>query len=163
DHDQAIEQVEAALAIGRRQQDANAIAHQLNNLAIIYLALGRYDEAVVTATEAFEQSHDVPEERVRAYTHDTLAQAVASRGEVDRAAVHFEASVTINLTLGQPAPAARGLIRLGKAYLSAGDQAAARAAWERVLAMVDEYGATRLQDGYSEALELIAELDRSAQ
>ena len=162
DHDQAIEQVEAALAIGRRQQDANAIAHQLNNLAIIYLALGRYDEAVVTATEAFEQSRDVPEDRVRAYTHDTLGQAVASRGEVDRAAVHFEASVAINLTLGQPAPAARGLIRLGKAYLSAGNEAAARTAWERSLAMVDEYGATRLGEAYSEALELIAELDRPA-
>ncbi|WP_170284896.1 AfsR/SARP family transcriptional regulator [Kribbella amoyensis] len=137
--DEAIEQQQLALQSTRRMGDDHASAAKLNNLAMTYIEAGRYADAKRTALECVDLSRDLTDKRSLCYVNDTLGQAYVGLGEVAAAADRYETSVRLNLEIGNIAPAAATLLRLGQARFDDGDDRAAAGAWQRALDLIDAH------------------------
>jgi serine/threonine protein kinase/Tfp pilus assembly protein PilF len=99
----ALERYDEALAMQKRAQELDPLAHQ-SDLANAFLRAGRYDEAELEAVRALEFDPDYDR------GHATLGWAYLKQGMVDKGLTHLERAVSLSPESTQ------WLAQLGQAY-----------------------------------------------
>ena len=144
------------LAVHRlRDDDPDAAAEALHDLAATYRAQGRLHKVVGCADEALELYllHDDRPGAARALAH--LGSLMIEVGRHDSAIKYLSRADKLHEDLGDQAARARGLPELGRALWLSGNRAEAHRRFNRALALLigtDDAAAQRVRD-------LVAELE----
>jgi DNA-binding SARP family transcriptional activator/tetratricopeptide (TPR) repeat protein len=139
---EAQQRQERGLAIARRMDDPASLVHLLNNLAMTYVGLRRYDDAVAACQEAIDlqQTHDIGSEV--AHQWDTMGLALTGRGDHARAVEAFRRALQGFREVEDRWNEALVLSHLGTTQRAAGTIAEARASWQQAVQILDDIGAT---------------------
>jgi tetratricopeptide (TPR) repeat protein len=125
----------AALEAVTHLPDSTARIHAHRNLGLVYVELGRHEEATGHLHQALalaEHHHDPTE---RAQTHRTLGRAWELRGDDQRALEHAIQALDLYRSLDQPVKEADALNEVGWYAARCGDYDTARAHCRAALAL----------------------------
>jgi DNA-binding SARP family transcriptional activator len=129
----SVGQFEEALEIARQRGDLLTVATLSNNLAATQLALGRTEAALESARNAIRLHDELADRRGLAYAYDTLGMVHLRRESPAEAIGFFEAALQIAREEDLHMPEIDTLVRVGRAWLMAGDARKARSCWQMAL------------------------------
>jgi tetratricopeptide (TPR) repeat protein len=142
-----------ALAVSRSAGYEAGQAQALNNLGWLHIQCGEPGPAVACCEEALLLFRKLNHVRGEADTLDSLGLAHHHLGHHAEAVACLTDAVELYHGAGAGFSEAGSLDRLGDVYLAAGDPDAARATWQRALALLDEPGQLQAKlDGLSEVV-----------
>ncbi|HEX5502184.1 MAG TPA: tetratricopeptide repeat protein [Thermomicrobiales bacterium] len=144
---------EASLALHRAAGDALGVAKSLNNLGLVAVHAGRYDEAAGLYEESLALHRRVGTPRSLAGALVNLGEAVYKRGDNARATALFEESLALYRELGDARGVADTLHYLG---IAACDRGAHGRAGELLTESVALFRAVGDQQGVASCLEYLA-------
>lgn len=127
DNGRAMQQMEASLRHHRAAHDADSIAGALNNLAILSLDAGEYEQVVAFGAESSAAFRKLGNLHGASHGIDTTGVALYCLGRFEEALRYFRESLGIDRTLGDKSGIAISLDHVGKCARALGDLAAA---WE---------------------------------
>jgi tetratricopeptide (TPR) repeat protein len=133
--EESVQRFEQALRIARYGDDQMKVAGLLNNLAATQLALGNTEAALANASTAVRLHDEIDDRRGLAYAHDTVGAIQLQRGSAAEAIAAFEAALRIEDE--EELPEGGTMVRLGRAWLMAGDRRQARACWQEAVERFD--------------------------
>lgn len=134
----ALEREEQGLALARRIGDNNQIITLLNNLAITYLRLRRYGDAVDACRQALEVLPSRAFRNFEPHLLDTLGQALTATGSYDEAIDAYQRSLAKVRELGDRWGESIVLSNLGAALRDVGRPDEAAAHWHEALSVMNE-------------------------
>jgi tetratricopeptide (TPR) repeat protein len=135
---EAVEEARRALDLYRAAGHRPGQADALNTVGWCLAQKGAYAEAIPYCEEALVLHRDLGPGIVQATTWDSLGFAHHHLGHHTEAIACYRAAVDMFRGLGARADEATTLTGLGDAHQAAGDIAAARDAWRRALAILDD-------------------------
>jgi tetratricopeptide (TPR) repeat protein len=141
-HSEALAHAEQALELARAGGDRVGEAYALNGVGWCHARLGNYAQTIDFATQALRVASGIEGCPLAGMWH-TLGFAHLHLGEHGRAVDCFERSVAESRSRPDVNVEVLALGRLGDAHREAGDLAAARANWQRALAIQRDRGRTR--------------------
>jgi tetratricopeptide (TPR) repeat protein/transcriptional regulator with XRE-family HTH domain len=137
-----------ALAYSQRSLDTyRAAGHDagqvraLNDLGWNQLMLGNYDLGLAACDEAIALigcASDIFLRHIQAATLDSVGYAHYHLGHHDEAIASYQEALRVYQNVGEARFQATTFDHLGDVYLARGDQTAARDAWKRALAILDD-------------------------
>jgi tetratricopeptide (TPR) repeat protein len=139
-HADAVGEARRALDLYRASDHRPGQADALNTIGWCLAQNGAHAEAIPYCEEALVLHRDLGPGIVQATAWDSLGYAHHHLGHHDEAIACYRAAVDMFRDLGARADEATTLTGLGDAHLAAGDTGAARDAWRRSLAILDELG-----------------------
>jgi len=110
----------------------------LNNIGWFEAQLGRYEQALVHCQQALGLSREAGEQECEALTLDSIGHVQHRLRRHAEAIASYDQALELEQAIGDRYNYACTLIRLGDAHHDAGGRAAARDAWRRALAILDE-------------------------
>jgi predicted ATPase/serine/threonine protein kinase len=130
--------LEQSLSIGKELGDRDLLWRSLLDLGVVAMFRGNYDRARELVEGAVANVKQVGYE----YGMDlhTLGEIESALGNIEKAVVYYEETLTTGRRLGLKRAVAGGLEGLGKAAFDQGDYARARAFYEEGLQVADELG-----------------------
>jgi DNA-binding SARP family transcriptional activator len=137
-HAEALAHCEHALALSRRIGDHASEAINLNGVGWNHAKLGNYPQALIYCQQALDMHRQDGNRMDEAAAWDSLGYIHHHLGHFAEAADCYSHSVHIFHDIGAPFNQAKGLTRLGDTCRAAGDQAAARGAWEQALSLLSD-------------------------
>lgn len=143
----------------RRELGVNhAVAEGLNNIAVVYQAQGSYEQAIRFLNQALALNRArVGSESLTAEIQTHLGEVFLLEGQLTRSAQVLRESVAASEGAGYREQAANAHVALGRTLAARVELTAARAQFDRCLALRDELGD---RGGRAVVLVELAELDR---
>lgn len=123
-----------ALRLRRAYANRAAIAHSENGVGWLYAKLGQFSEALRHCRRAQELNRDSGSRSVGADILDSLGFIYAGLGDHDRSITCYLQALAVYREIGDSHCVVTALTGLGDARQAAGQQEAARDAWNRALA-----------------------------
>jgi DNA-binding SARP family transcriptional activator/tetratricopeptide (TPR) repeat protein len=139
DEYRALDYEEQALRLARRIGDNDQIIKLLNNLAMSYLRMQRYADAVDACRQALAMQPSRAFRNFEPHLWDSLGQALAASGRFDEAIETLGKSLAKVLELGDHWGESIVLSNLGAAFRDAGRPDEAAASWRRALSLMNEH------------------------
>jgi len=139
-YQQAVDEARQALALFRESDDCVGLAKALNATGWCEAHLKDYRGALNRCTEALHLYRLVSDRRGEATTCDTLGFVHHHLGDHSRAIARYQEAVGIFVEIADLYNCAATLIRMGDTYDSAAEPRAAREAWQRALAILEDLG-----------------------
>jgi predicted ATPase/DNA-binding CsgD family transcriptional regulator len=127
DNARATRRMEASLGYVRKTNDADSIAGALNNLAILALDAGDYEQVVTYGTESRQRFLDLGNTYGASHSIDTMGVALYCLGRFEEAMRASRESMTLDRQLEDTRGLAVSLDHVGKCARALGDLPAA---WE---------------------------------
>ena len=155
-----------ALALFRAAGDRRGQAWALNHAGWHHALLGDHHEALAYCEQALALSREVGDHRSEASTLDSLGYAHHHLGNYQQSADYYQQSIARHREVRSRYRLATVLGHLGDTLDAAGDQPAARAAWQQALAILDHLGLIRMLGpgpGYPDAGQIRAKLARQSE
>jgi tetratricopeptide (TPR) repeat protein len=150
----AQKEIDTLLRQARERGDRRVRAGGLNNLALLYLRLGRPAKAVSALEEAVEIYRELGRQRSLGLALTELGRALVDDRRADEAIVHLDRARTLLLTTRPPDPynAARAMVDLARAHVHESNHAAALALLDDSLEVLRSLGSDYLLGRAHEAL-----------
>lgn len=155
-HSEAVDLYRQALAVHRRNDNPEAQARVLYNLANVHVATGDLPAAVAMMREAHARVLETENQRGLAMVLNGLADVYTRAGNVAAAGEHLARALEINREIRQPYGEATNLLSLGRLALDAARTGIAEERLEAARALADEHGYQRQQSGARAALAHVA-------
>jgi tetratricopeptide (TPR) repeat protein len=152
-----------ALALFRTVGDRRGQARALNNAGWLHALLGNHHEALAHCEQALALSREVGDRRSEACTLDSLGYAHYCLRNYKQSAIYFQQSIVRHQEVRSRYHLASVFGHLGDTLDAAGDQSAARTAWQQALVILDHPGpilALGPGPGYFDARQIRARLER---
>ena len=152
-----------ALALFRAAGDRRGQAWALNNAGWNHALLGDHHEALAHCEQALALSREIGDHRTEACTLDSLGYAHYHLANYKQSADYYQQSIIRHREVRSRGHLASVLGHLGDTLAAAGDQPAARAAWQQALAILDQPGPILTLGpgpGYPDADQIRAKLAR---
>jgi tetratricopeptide (TPR) repeat protein len=134
-----------ALVIYRKLRVPRQEARALNNIGIVFSALGDFEEALSSYKRALRIDQELGDRAQVAAKLANIGQVYVECGDTDRAEAYLKKALALGEQLGDAQVAADASITLGQAYLKRGEILRARKVLEHGLAV-----ATSLRESYQE-------------
>jgi tetratricopeptide (TPR) repeat protein len=99
--------------------------------------LGHHEQALSYGRQALDLADPIDAPELAAATLDTLAYAHRHLGHHDTAIRYYQRVIELRHAVGDTLYEAKALLALGGTHRDAADPAAARAAWQRSLPLLD--------------------------
>ncbi len=113
-------------------------AAALNSLGWNLAQLGDYEQALALCQEALTLSRQVGGRQIEAAALDSLGYAHRQLGQYADAITYYQQSVDVSSEIGIRHHQAEVLSHLGDTHQASGNRAAARASWDRALAILED-------------------------
>jgi tetratricopeptide (TPR) repeat protein len=139
DQTQAIALTEQALELGQ-ELDQRLMLQALNNLAVVYHAIGRTHDALRLHEQALPIMREVGNRAGEGTTLNNLGLVYNALGQQAKAIAYYQQALPIMREVGDRAGEGTTLNNLGKVYNALGQQAKAIAYFEQALAIRREVG-----------------------
>jgi DNA-binding SARP family transcriptional activator/tetratricopeptide (TPR) repeat protein len=134
----ALKHIRAALdlyrACGHRAGEANA----LNNVGWYHARLGEYGEALTHCQQALGMLEELGDRSGQGHAWDSIGYVRRHLGQYPEAVECYQRALGFLREIGDRDSEAESLAALGDTYHAAGDDAAARAAWEEAARILDQ-------------------------
>jgi tetratricopeptide (TPR) repeat protein len=153
--EQAIEYLEASIAIKEELGDHRGIAASLGNLALIYQTEGDVERALEVLNRSLEIRREIGDQGGIAHTLNKIGQVYQSYGRYDEALFHFQRSYDIREEIGSKHLMASSLSDMGNIYALMGDYDKAAEMDSMALTLREEIGD---EQGEAMSLRNIAEV-----
>jgi DNA-binding SARP family transcriptional activator/tetratricopeptide (TPR) repeat protein len=136
-HQRALPALRDALDLQRQVGHRYGEGVALSNFGEAYLELGRYEEAIASLQEALPMVRETGSTRVEAYILCNLGRAHLDLGRAGEGAGLLEQALAVHRAESDKYGQADALKYLGQARLQAGQLAAARAAWDEAVHLLE--------------------------
>ena len=134
----ALAHAEHALDLHRTADHAQGQARSLSAVARYQALLGQYQRALASSETALELTRQIGNAHREVVVLDTLGYIYQHVGRPAAAAAYYQQAQCLAEAVGALAPCAGALTGLGDARHALGDTPAARDAWQRALAILDD-------------------------
>jgi tetratricopeptide (TPR) repeat protein len=138
--DEALDCLHRSLALRQATDDPRGEAITLNRLGSVYRDLGRLDESLDHLRRSLDLRQRIGDRHGQGFGLHSLAVTYEALGQVDTALDHYRRCVEAHREVGNLAGEAQGLDCFAKLLRPAGDEPAARAAWEQALVIYERIG-----------------------
>lgn len=154
---------EEAVSLLRQSSDKSTLPKTLNNLALVYIASGRNEEALVFCREALQ--HEKPALRVDGYTYCYMAFAYIGLGETDSAFMFLNKSKAIAGQLNDPRMELNVYSASADLYADLGNYQKAIEMFDTGLVLMKQSGISTLLPGFylgkAKAFKKMGEFEKS--
>jgi tetratricopeptide (TPR) repeat protein len=133
--DQAMDAYRAALQLFQAVGDRRGEASSINNIGLLYSALGDKQKALDDYEQALRLFKDIGDRRRQAYSLHNIGMIHGDWGEHNKALEYFSQALQLSQDVGDRRMAATTLDNSGLVLLAAGDKQKALDSFERALAL----------------------------
>jgi tetratricopeptide (TPR) repeat protein len=144
-YQEAIDQVDRALALARETGNRAKECTTLGNLATIHTNLGQYQQALELYEQAQTIAVEIGDRKNEGGVLGNLAKVYLDLGQTNQAVERYEQALAIAVEIGDLAKRGLWLNNLGECYANLGDTERAIQYYNQALASAQENGDRRLQ------------------